>query len=362
MPVSAITSAICLFLQQLCFSIISYSSKYRQRISYAGVFLQCVFLLFSFLLLGLFTQLDYLLLQLKGQLSMSFSARSLEEALADSKVPVKQKEGILFTMHVLQFASSRGLQTGNAYTRYCDPLHEKQMWMLSAAPPFSFRPYEWSFPLFGSFSYKGYFDLGMALTEKKRLESKGYDTDLGKAAGWSTLGWFPDPVTASMLERKPYDLAELLLHELVHKTVYLHDSVEWNENLAVLCARRLCIDFLKNAGQDDWLQAYQRSLQAEDSLIAFAEYGKSWLMKHYANGPNTAEEKARLMHHLAQDFLARPWAAEFSRYRIAASILTDGNAWFLSHHRYGGGMKELGEMLEKQHHGNVMSLLKALKK
>ncbi|MEY4109875.1 MAG: hypothetical protein RLZZ46_229 [Bacteroidota bacterium] len=329
---------------------------------YAGFIVQLFLLLSSLVFLLLRSELEYLLVQGRGQIQMSFSARDIAEALRDSAISLKQKEGLMLSMQVLKFASEKGLHTGDAYTMYCDEKNEKQMWMLSAVPSCSFESFQWSFPLFGSFSYKGFFSLNMALKEKKKLSEQGFDTELGKAAGWSTLGWFPDPVTASMLKRKPYDLAELLLHELVHKTVYLKDSVEWNENLAVLCARNLCAEFLRQAGQEQWLHEYAVSLQAEDSLLAFAEHGKRWLSQKYAQKDFNKADKQSLLKILVQDFLSRSWSSEFPKYKIAASMLYNGNAWFQSHHRYGGGSKELSEMLMKKHRGNVMAMLKELKK
>lgn len=310
----------------------------------------------------LLPRLEYLFVQARGQCIMIFFSRPVSEALGNPALSDKQKEGLLLSMQVLKFASEKGLETGQCYSLYCDAQHEKKMWMLSAVPCTSFVSYEWTFPFFGSFSYKGFFDHGMAAKEQDRLKSLNYDTDLGRAAGWSTLGWFPDPLTSSMLEKKPYDLAELLLHELVHKTVYLNDSVEWNENLAVICSRVLCEEFLRKSGQAHWLEEYHHSLLAEDSLLAFAEYGKAWLTQQYLRKNFQLSEKSKLMKFLVNDFLRRPWSDQLPKYKIASAIISSGNAWFQSHHRYGGGSRELSAMLANRHHGDVMSLLNALKK
>ena len=49
---------------------------------------------------------------------------------------------------------------------------------------------------------------------------------------YSTLGWLNDPVTAPMLREGRARLIEVVLHELVHATVYVPDEPDWNEGLA----------------------------------------------------------------------------------------------------------------------------------
>jgi hypothetical protein len=70
------------------------------------------------------------------------------------------------------------------------------------------------------------------LVDKATLDKKGYDTDYDVVSGWSTLGWFKDPVLSSMLMKKEGNLANLIIHELTHGTLYIRDNVEFNENLA----------------------------------------------------------------------------------------------------------------------------------
>jgi predicted aminopeptidase len=50
--------------------------------------------------------------------------------------------------------------------------------------------------------------------------------------GWSTLGWFTDPILSGMLKRNEGDLASLIIHEMVHATIFVKDDVDFNENLA----------------------------------------------------------------------------------------------------------------------------------
>src|SRR5690606_11560390 len=96
----------------------------------------------------------------------------------------------------------------------------------------------WKFPLLGSFPYKGFFDYNMALKEQEKLKEENFDTYIGVVGGWSTLGWFTDPILSNMLSRKEGELADLIVHELTHGTLFVKDSVEFNENLATFIGNK----------------------------------------------------------------------------------------------------------------------------
>jgi len=46
------------------------------------------------------------------------------------------------------------------------------------------------------------------------------------------MGWFKDPILSSMLRRDEANLAELIIHELTHSTIFVKNNSELNENLA----------------------------------------------------------------------------------------------------------------------------------
>ena len=54
----------------------------------------------------------------------------------------------------------------------------------------------------GPFPYKGYFsELERAKLEQAELQKQNYDTRIRSVGGWSTLGWFSDPILSNMLDR-----------------------------------------------------------------------------------------------------------------------------------------------------------------
>ena len=64
------------------------------------------------------------------------------------------------------------------------------------------------------------------------LKKEGFDTRVGEVSAWSTLGFLNDPILSSFLDRPDGSLAELIIHELTHGTLFVKNSLEYNENLA----------------------------------------------------------------------------------------------------------------------------------
>ncbi len=68
--------------------------------------------------------------------------------------------------------------------------------------------------------------------EAATFDKAKYDTSVRGVSAYSTLGWFEDSVLSSMLRYEDIDLAELILHESIHTTLYVKSAAEFNERLA----------------------------------------------------------------------------------------------------------------------------------
>lgn len=194
-------------------------------------------LVFGFALVAIMiTYADLLLYgvgQARGQLRVIMDARQIEVYLNDPDVPDSLKTKIRIIEEVKAFAIEElGLNASDNYTSIYDQQGKEILWNVSAADEFELKPYEWAFPIVGTFSYKGFFEKEKAIAERARLDSLGYDTNIRNVNAWSTLGWFRDPILSNMLYRGEGQLAELIIHELTHATVFVTDSLTFNENLA----------------------------------------------------------------------------------------------------------------------------------
>jgi predicted aminopeptidase len=125
-----------------------------------------------------------------------------------------------------------GLKESANYTRYVELDRNYIAAVVSAAARDSFTRYEWWFPVVGKVPYKGFFNVEDARKERDKLRKKGLDVWVRQVDAFSTLGWFKDPLYSYMGGYSDYQLANLLIHELLHATVYLKGLSQFNEELA----------------------------------------------------------------------------------------------------------------------------------
>ena len=72
----------------------------------------------------------------------------------------------------------------------------------------------------------------MAKGLENQLKNKGYDTRIRAIGGYSTLGWFSDPVLSPQLTWADHRLVGLVIHEMAHATAYLPGDTTLNESYA----------------------------------------------------------------------------------------------------------------------------------
>ena len=182
----------------------------------------------------------------KGQLSIVWQARSVKDVLLDPTIADSVKIKLKVIQEIRQFAFEKiGLTPTDNYTTFYDQNGKQIIYVVTACAPFALKPNLWHFPVLGAVPYKGFFNLEKAKKEERKMNLLGLDTDLGGASGWSTLGFFKDPVLSQMLSRNEGDLVELIIHELTHGTIFVKDNVDFNENLASFIGNKGAILFLK---------------------------------------------------------------------------------------------------------------------
>jgi predicted aminopeptidase len=89
----------------------------------------------------------------------------------------------------------------------------------------------------GKVPYKGFFNPEDARKERAKLEKQDLDVWVRGVDAFSTLGWFRDPLYSYMREYPVHQLADLLIHELLHATVYLKGQSQFDEELAEFVGR-----------------------------------------------------------------------------------------------------------------------------
>lgn len=168
-----------------------------------------------------------------GQLGLLTSQQCVETILRDGTLSEKDQQKLRLVLDVRQFAIEQiGLNADHSYTKFVDVGRPYVVYGLSAAPKDALKPYTWHFPIVGDVPYKGYFKKELALREATSLQKQGYDTYVRGVRAYSTLGYFNDPILSTMLSYHEFSLIHTIIHELVHRTVWIDGSVRFNESFA----------------------------------------------------------------------------------------------------------------------------------
>ncbi len=175
----------------------------------------------------------YLFKQGRYLLRYQRKAVSIDQVLQNDSFSDSIRNMLLLTKEVKRFSEeSLGLVNDDNFSNYLEINAKSVVYVVSASKSDSFEKYEWKFPFFGSFPYKGYFQKEDALKTAQKLEKKGYDVSVRGAGAFSTLGFFSDPVYSYMKEYSVFNLASIIIHEQTHATKFIKNQVQFNEEMA----------------------------------------------------------------------------------------------------------------------------------
>lgn len=194
----------------------------------------------------------YLFQATEGQLALINQAKPIPEVVKDPRTPPRVKDLLGEIAPIKKFGESQGLKPTTNYTEYVKLDRPAAVWVVSACEPLEFKSRVWHFPIVGSFPYLGWFDLNQAKDFAKDLRADGLDVDVRGAAAYSTLGWFRDAILSTMLgegDQALGELANVVIHESVHATVYISGQAYFNESLASFVADRLSEVYLDSRPQ-----------------------------------------------------------------------------------------------------------------
>jgi predicted aminopeptidase len=311
-------------------------------------FLLAAFLLFS----GCYTLTQ-------GTTLLSYLGRAVPlESLLEEGVPVENHHFVGRVLDIRRFAMEKlGLKESKNYTRFVELDRDYLAAVVSACAPDSFTRYEWWFPIVGKMPYKGFFNVEDARKEAEKLRAKGLDVWIRGVDAFSTLGWFQDPLYSYMREYSAYQLANLLIHELLHATVFISGQTQFDEELAEFVGSegaRLYI--IETFGVDSGEYREMEDSQADSTaFVAFLQELIAELEVLYADyavgqGP-TAEElpvqKAAVIKAAQERFLAE-YETMFRRdnYRGFATMEIN-NAYLELYRLYYGENKFYRDLYER---------------
>ena len=192
--------------------------------------------------------------------------KPITTVLAEDGVAPDVRRKLEMVLELRDFAADElRLNVGGSYAAYSYIDRPVLLHVLTAVPKTSFEPYTWWFPFVGRVPYKGYFDRSDADKEADALAAQGHDTNIRPAGAFSTLGWFDDPLLGRLLKLDRVRLADVVLHELLHNTLFVPGSVAFNESLANFVGKRGAIGFFgrRHGTQSPEARAARRAWREE---------------------------------------------------------------------------------------------------
>jgi predicted aminopeptidase len=229
--------------------------------------------------------------------------------IMDARVPIESKlkindlddesrNKLKMILEVRAFASEElGLPKNKSYTVYSEINGQYLGWNVYVAPEFSTEPIKWCFPVAGCVVYRGYFSKKEALNFARKMKEQNFDVFVEPFDGYSTLGWYDDPVLSTQLRLNPIRLVALVIHELAHQKLYVSGDSRFNEAFAITVERAGTLRWLKSKKRDDLISEAQKMWDEEDRMTARILKSRTQLMELYHSGldSKTMTEKKKLI-------------------------------------------------------------------
>lgn len=219
----------------------------------------------------------------KGHLDLNRGRQPIERALADERLKPIERERLALVPDVLNFAGSHlHLPAEDQYETLVFMNRNAVTWNVFAAPADSLAPKTWCFPIIGCISYRGYFAKEDAQAYAKKISEQGWETYVGGASAYSTLGWFEDPILSTFLKRDTPDFIGLLFHELAHVQLYIKDDTTFNESFATAVEQAGVLAWYAENPSPEAMADYLNKFERRQDFLTLAMETKAALTALYA--------------------------------------------------------------------------------
>jgi predicted aminopeptidase len=202
-----------------------------------------------------------------GQWHLIWDQQPIADVISSEKTDPHTRDRLRLSEEIRAFAIEKlGLEGSDNYTTFSDIGDGPVVWALTVCEPDKLEPHRWSYPVIGSAPYRGFFDRERGDREQQRFEALGFDTYLRGVSAFSTLGWFRDPLLSSVLKYPALDLADVIIHELTHATIWIEGDADFNESLATFIGREGAKEWmLTQPGGVDSLATTERRRTDQDT-------------------------------------------------------------------------------------------------
>lgn len=312
--------------------------------------------------------ISYILRQGVGQAKIITKAESQASYLKKPTTPKEHAAKLQLVTEIRTFAfDSLGLKRNKSYTKVYDQKGQALLWVLTASKKYSLEPKKWKFPITGEVTYKGFFNKKDAEIERSLLEKADWEVRMREVNAWSTLGYLSDPILSELLDEEPGEMANVIIHELSHGTVFISGDVEESENLA---------SFIGDVGAANFLRMKYGANSPElfEYTTMDSDYRK--LTQHLLRGANrldslykSADFKKRVEKEDTKTSLIRQIMADMDtisfsvegRYARLRNGKLPNNAFFIEFRQYNNKQNAYYDEYEKVYNKDLKRYISSLK-
>lgn len=302
----------------------------------------------------------YVLQQGAGQLQLLSRREPVDKVLIDPHTSPEFKSKLVLIHKAKAYAEDIvGLRKTSNYNDFVHLDRDAVTYVVSAAPKDQLVPYTWWFPIIGNVPYKGFFDRKDAEKLQADLKAQGFDTILRGVPAFSTLGWLSDPVYSPFLKYDSATLANVIIHETTHATLFLAGLATFNEGFATFVGNQGAVGFLTETYGPNAPEVAKAKAEIADNLV-FTEFiqGLSKELVTLFDSPKPREQKlvereaiyARAQARFTNEFVPRMRGHQFRHFPQSAfnnAALISYRTYYnrldrfeAAHHKLGGNLRE----------------------
>jgi predicted aminopeptidase len=247
----------------------------------------------SLVLTGCDLDVPYALHAVNGQLVQSAVAVPIEDAIDSGNLSEEQVRKLQLIQEAREFARTHlGLNVDNSFQLFYDSGDQPALTNVSASQRDHFEPLLWTIPFVGTLPHLGFFDIGTAEAKKDELRAAGLDVYSYEVDAYTNGPPLQNAVLSHVLNRSDEDLVDLVIHELLHATIWRSSDASFNESLATFVGMHGALQFFeeKAGSHPGGLQAAHERYEDRSRYRAFAleTYGE---LDAYYSSPLSPEEK-----------------------------------------------------------------------
>ncbi len=287
------------------------------------------------------------------QIKLLNNREPIDEVIENPDTSKETKEKLLLAKEVQKYSiETLGLKKSDNYSSFVELGRPYVTYVVSASPKNKLEHHTWWFPIVGSVPYKGYFYPEGAKEEKERLLEDDLDVYVRGVTAYSTLGWFNDPLLSSMIQYSNYSLANVIIHENVHATIYISSSAGFNERLATYIGDVGAELYFKSKEGDDSPTLAEVKNKNHDSKVfsKFISGEIKSLKKWYKEreGKEIAEEDRQARFQEIKDNFYRDWFPKMKSKRYEKfKDMKINNARLMQYKLYVSDLTDFEKIYEK---------------